>query len=259
MLKQAGAGCNLTAGKAVIGRKVVLPAATEWRIGRAGLVLSIIQSSFHLMRYPSLGLLLATLVLLVSCDEVCEKDKLPQYNLSTGQREWAAAYAENTVLRFHNASGYERRYRVSKVSDESEGKGGGKSSFCPNYYVQTLTASIERTDSTGIPLTLQQFGATGQNLGPNESYNAGLSWGGAYFSLPIGEVESGQPLPAGDCRLLPQATFAGRTYNNVLEGTVNSFYAMSLPPTGVLRIFITKADGVIRFETKAGTIWDRVW
>lgn len=83
------------------------------------------------------ALLLAgsSLLLLSGCKQVCEQN-LPEYRLSAAQLSWGAPYATDTVWSFRNAAGYERRYRITRVSTDLVGKGSSKSSFCDTYYRQ---------------------------------------------------------------------------------------------------------------------------
>jgi len=56
----------------------------------------------------------------------------------------------DTVWRFRNAAGYERRYRITSVGTELPAKGSSKSSFCNTYYKEQYTANLGRTDSTQL-------------------------------------------------------------------------------------------------------------
>lgn len=208
--------------------------------------------------HPFLSCLLA--VLFTDCTKVCDKDSLPQYTLTAEERKWANPYAEGSVWRFRNTAGYERRYLVKEFRDEMASGGGSKGSFCPSYYHQQVNARFERTDSlqtTGHQLSMST--AANYQTAP---FGASLTWAGSEFGLPITEVEQGMaPLNIGNvssARVLPQVTVSGRVYPNVLECSLTPFAHATNAPSTVLRIFVTKADGIIRFETKAGTAWDRI-
>jgi hypothetical protein len=219
-------------------------------------VLSWLPFYCYLMRLlsvfrPGLTLLLGgALSLLSSCREICDTDNLPQYPLTTGQHAWVAPFADEAVWRFRNANGYERTYRITETKTESEG--GGKSSFCSRYYTQYAYAKLVRTDSTSSGLeTIYLLQLTAANETTAKGFSGYIQWGSANFRLPIDEVEDGR-------RVLPAATFAGRTYPQVLEST----YAPLLPekprPMMPARIYLTKTEGVIRVEEYGGTVWDRV-
>src|SRR6476469_4550756 len=203
---------------------------------------------------------LMALSLLSSCDEICDKDNQPQYRFTTGQREWANPYTQGTVWRFRNASGEEQTYLVKTFTDEMIGAGGGKSSFCPNYYHQDVNVQLERTDSTSTHKF--EFGLFTASGSQTAGFGAGLTWRSNIFLLPIAEIEEGQTIFNSNSyvasQLLPQLTVGGRTYNNVLTCTISAYYANNTQPVSVRQVWLTKADGLVRFKTVAGTVWDRI-
>jgi hypothetical protein len=204
------------------------------------------------MRFPtpSLSLLLvSSLALLSNCSKICEEDNLPHYTLTADQRTWMAPYPQDAVLRFTNASGYVRTYRVTKAENASIRTGGSKNSFCATYDVEYYTVRLERTDSLGLNRGLYDL-ALGATKDP-APVKARMQWAGSEFPLPLAEVENGQ-------RVLGPATLAGRTYQHVLDLT---YVELSVPHTrawAIKRLFLTKAEGVIRFEERGGTVWDRL-
>lgn len=205
---------------------------------------------------PHHGLLLLTAalsLLTAGCKKACDGDNLPQYTLTAGQRAWSDPFEENAVWRFRNeATGYERSYRVTKFQAERIGN-GAKLSVCPNYYQEYVFADLERTDSTftGSARRINHLQLTSPNAGSTDGDF--LEWGAATnFYLPIDEAEDGRQV------LLP-ATFGGRYYPAVLVCTRNLAPqpTVSYPATS-LRLFLTKAEGVIRFEERGGNIWNRL-
>ena len=210
----------------------------------------------HPLSYRSLLLLPAVFLLLTTgCKKACDGDNLPQYTLTAGQRAWGAPFAENAVWRFRNeATGYERTYRVTKFRAESIGSGGAaKISVCPSYYQDYVFADLERTDSTFTGSAKQIYHL--QLTAPNAGNTTGdfLQWGpAAAFYLPIDATESGQQV------LLP-ATFGGRSYPAVLECTRNTAPQPTVPyPATSVRLFLTKAEGLVRFEERGGNVWNRL-
>ena len=187
--------------------------------------------------------------LLTNCSKVCDHDSQPHYTLTTGQRAWAAPYPKNAVLRFRNSSGYERTYRVVEATNESGSGGGSKSSVCSAYQSEYFFTRLERTDSAGVyrGLYFQKMDAAVDQI----PFKAQIQWASSDFSLPIAEIEDGK-------KALGPATFAGRTYQNVLDLPNVDALAPNKAAWGITRIFITKADGVIRFEERGGTAWNRL-
>ena len=58
--------------------------------------------------------------------------------------------------------------------------------------------------------------------------------------------------------LVRPATFGGRTYPAVLQGT---YYSIAPPvprPTYAKRVFFTKAKGLVRVEEFGGTMWNQL-
>ncbi|GAA4348310.1 hypothetical protein GCM10023185_04160 [Hymenobacter saemangeumensis] len=205
-------------------------------------------------------LLLAAASVLSSCDEVCDKGDKPQFQFTSGQREWANPFVQGTTWRFRNAAGYERSYLIKSFADDMLGRGGGKSSFCPSYYHQSLTVSLERTDSAHTASHSLQLATASYSR--DTPFTAALYWDGNSFWLPIREVEEGStPVnynSVSSSRILAQYTAGSRTYQNVIECTIAPVVAAGKAPSSVVRIFQTKTEGIIRFETKAGTAWDRI-
>lgn len=200
---------------------------------------------------PFGSLLLAGILLqLTACSTVCDTDTLPNFPLTAGEKSWMAPYAKNAVLRFRNTSGYERTYKVIESDITTENRGNvGKGAVCPSYRREYATAVLERTDTTGTDYFKRQQSLKQGATADREAYSGYLQWGVSSFIAPIKEVEAGQ-------QALGTQTFAGRTYQNVLElsGGVGS---TATNPTAVVRIFLTKAEGVIRFEERGGTTWNR--
>jgi len=58
--------------------------------------------------------------------------------------------------------------------------------------------------------------------------------------------------------LMRPATFGGRTYPAVLQGTYYSIAPPAPRPTYAARIFFTKAEGLVRVEEFGGTMWNRL-
>ena len=197
------------------------------------------------------ALLLASSNLVLSgCKQVCEQN-LPTYQLSAAQRSWAAPFVPDTVWRFRNAAGYERRYRILNVSTELPAKGSSKSSLCNTYYQEQYTANLERIDSTQTanftPGKCQLFMEAvlpGNTSSTNNSNS--FQWNGYSFYLPVDEVAAGQyPLTT--------AKFGSRTYANVITSNAAT---NSMPPSR-LRLYFTVANGVVAFDDLYGNLWVR--
>lgn len=196
-------------------------------------------------------LLAASSLLLVSgCKQVCEQN-LPTYRLSAAQRSWVAPYVPDTVWRFRNAAGYERRYRILSVGTELPAKGSSKSSLCNTYYLEQFTTTLGRTDSTqtansttGKCQLFMEAALPGSNSSTNNS-NV-FQWNGYSFYLPIEEVAAGSyPFST--------AKFGSRTYANVITSNT----ATNSSPPRRLRVYFTVANGVVAFDDLYGNLWVR--
>ena len=204
----------------------------------------------YLARYSFL--LLAFLGLTSGCKKVCDNEDAPTYSLSPGQQDWRNAYVKDAVWRFQNARGYVRTYRVARADVLSEGGGGGKSSLCASYFTNYFVGELERTDSVAHPLEkFFRFQMSPANAAANKAFDAYAQVGGGYFSLPIDRVEDGR-LPLGP------ATVGNRTYPAVLESTYAPAPPLVPRPTAARRLYVTKAEGIIRFEEFGGTVWNRL-
>jgi hypothetical protein len=196
--------------------------------------------------------LLASLGLLTNCKKVCDNEDAPTYALTRGQNEWGKSFVKNDVWRFRNANGYVRTYRVTRAETLSQGGGGGKSSLCSTYFDEYFLAEVERTDSTadafGGKIILQMSPANATN---NKPFSARVLMGIPVFELPIDQVEDGR-------LTLAPATFGGRTYPAVMGSTYNPVSPPVPRPTFAARLFLTKAEGVVRFEEFGGTVWNRL-
>ena len=191
-------------------------------------------------------LLVGAFGLLSGCKKVCNSDDVPHYPLTAGLRAWSAPYPKDAVLRFRNAStGYVRSYRVAIAKAETRDIRYGVDP-CPVHTQEYTSHTLERTDSTGgrdnKMLRFEVFATTTSRL------KATFLIGSTDCELPLLEVEDGS-------RVLAPATFAGRTYPAVLG--VRSSFAFSGPGV-TLTMYLTKADGLIRFEERGGTVWDRL-
>jgi hypothetical protein len=207
-------------------------------------------TSFFYRAVGSALLLAGSNLLLSGCKQVCEQN-LPEYRLSAAQLSWSVPYVTDTVWRYRNAAGYERRYRITSVATELPAKGSSKSSLCNTYYQQQFTANLERTDSTqtanfntGKCQLFMEAVLPGSTSSTNNSNR--LQWNGASFYLPIDEVAAGQ-------YTLTTARFGGRTYNNVIMSNATT---TSSPPLR-LRVYFTVTNGVVAFADQYGTLWAR--
>jgi hypothetical protein len=204
--------------------------------------------------YRAVGsaLLLAgsSLLLLSGCKQACEQN-LPTYRLSAAQLSWRGPYVPDTVWRFRNAAGYERRYRITSVETELPAKGSSKSSLCNTYYREQYTANLGRTDSTqtaNFNAGKCQLFMEAELPGNTSSTNNDnvFQWNGYSFYVPTDEVAAGQyPLTT--------ATFGSRTYANVITSNA----ATNSSPPIRLRVFLTVANGVVAFDDVYGNLWVR--
>lgn len=191
-------------------------------------------------------LLVSSSLLLSSCKQVCEQN-LPTYHLSAAQRSWAVPFVPDTVWRFRNAAGYERRYRILNVSTELPAKGSSKSSFCNTYYKEQYTANLRRIDSTQTanfnPGLCQLFMEAVLPGGPG---NGNLfQWDYQRFYVPTDEVAAGQ-YPS------TTATFGSRTYANVITISTSTN-----TPSLRLHVYFTLANGIVAFDDPYGNLWVR--
>ncbi|WBO86804.1 hypothetical protein [Hymenobacter yonginensis] len=198
------------------------------------------------MRVYLFPLAAGLLLLCPACDKVCDTDNLPQYPLTPGLRAWVDPYAKGAVLRFRNAgTGYVRSYRVTEAEGKMDGAGSGVDP-CPAYYREYATRTLERTDSTGKGAEhLIRFYLAAQNSSRTE---ARLSMGFSSVEPPLQQIENGT-------QALAPATFAGRTYPAVW---CNGPFSPGSGSRAVVLMCLTKADGLIRFEERNGTAWDRL-
>jgi hypothetical protein len=192
-------------------------------------------------------LLVSTFVLLSSCKKACDADDLPYYPLAANLRDWSAPYPKDAVLRFRNATtGYVRSYRVVTAESKSRDVHSGVN-LCPEYTQDYTSHMLERTDSTNgrenQMLRFEVFAATNVTR-----FSSSMTVGSTPFSLPLEEIEAGT-------LALPAATFAGRTYPAVFG--YRSSLASSAPNVALI-MYLTKANGLIRFEERGGTVWDRL-
>ncbi|WP_345233347.1 hypothetical protein [Hymenobacter saemangeumensis] len=194
------------------------------------------------------------------CKEVCDDDGLPQYRLTAGQQAWVNPYVKGAVWRFRNAAGYERSYLIKEVEDKMDAKGTSKGTLCPTFYVQAINIQLERTDSVQAKRHFLSLapGATNSEV----KVLASLVWADMEFELPIGNVEDGVPPRStgngNTSQLHSQLVVGGRSYQNVLESSMIPFYTDSKPSSTVIRTFVTKNEGLVRFDTRAGTVWSRI-
>lgn len=198
------------------------------------------------MRFPFVSTLCVGLVVFSGCKKACDTDDLQQYPLTPGVRAWTAPYPKDAVLRFRNAStGYVRSYRVTTAENKTDGVNAGIDP-CPMYMREYASHTLERSDSTGNGdnKTIQFYMTAGNFV----FIQSKLSIGSTTVELSLQEIEDGT-------RVLSPATFAGRTYPAVLSGTP---LAPSVGSRVVVRLYLTKAEGLIRFEERGGTAWDRL-
>ncbi len=209
------------------------------------------MATFFFLRAGGGALLLAgsNLLLLSGCKQACEQN-LPEYRLSAAQRSWRAPYVPDTVWRFRNAAGYERRYRTVSVETELPAKGSSKSSLCNTYYQEQFTANLGRTDSAQAanfnPGKCQLFLQAVLPSSTSTNNSNVLQWDGYSFYVPVDEVAAGQyPFTT--------AKFGRRTYANVITSTATT---TGTPPR-TLRVYYTVANGVVAFDDRYGTRWAR--
>lgn len=182
-----------------------------------------------------------------SCKKGCDTEDLPQYSLTPGLRAWAAPYPKDAVLRFRNArTGYVRSYRVTTAENvTADPVSGGGIDVCPQYYREYSAHLLQRTDSTGNVENKEIF----FRLIMDRSTRLQTTFviGSTSLEPPLQAIEDGTVT-------LSPATFAGRTYPAVWGGTIPNTI---MRPGVVTTLFLTKADGLIRFEERGGTVWDR--
>jgi len=197
------------------------------------------------MIYPAFPRTLATLALAAILGlEACKKEEPVFYDqLTAEQRAWTAPYQANTEWHFRSNRGVERTYRVQWFSDrKSEFPGKNREA---DGYIDVFEVLFHRTDTTAKPIVT--FLLSGQRASQTVK-PAHFSFENCFTDLPINELATQQPLPAG-YELLPQFMTSTSTYQNVLH------YHYSQYATGDL--YYTKEQGVIRYVSK-GLTWDRL-
>ncbi|GGE93708.1 hypothetical protein [Hymenobacter cavernae] len=179
----------------------------------------------------------------------CKKEDPPFYNqLTAEQRTWTAPYQANTEWRFRSNRGVERTYRVQRFSDQKldfprkNGQAEG--------YIDIFEALFYRADTVAKPMAT--FLLTGQrtSLAVNPAH---FHFEHCFTDLPINELATQQPLPAG-YELLPLFTTSTGTYQNVLH---YHFTQPVLNQSVTGDVFYTKEQGVVRYVSK-GLTWDRL-
>ncbi|WP_400194025.1 hypothetical protein [Hymenobacter sp. B81] len=220
-------------------------------------------------------LLLFLLVLLSaaglsSCKDADNSESAPHFKFTDAQKVWAAPYQKPDVWVFRDSTVNERRYQPVNggFQEISVGEANSRNIL---YYREAFQALLQRTDSTfqvGIDpdskLPKYRFQVLmASSVDPNlrrhdETFQLGLDWSNTIFYVPVEQFEAGTALPAG-WRLLPQITFFGTTYQNVLEYTAPVPTPPARPTSwDAVRVYYTKARGVIRFEERGGKTWDRM-
>ena len=192
-------------------------------------------------------LLVGLFVLLSGCKKACDSDDAPHYPLAANLRAWSAPYPKDAVLQFRNAAtGYVRRYRVVTAESQRRDVHTGVDP-CPEYTQEYTSHALERTDSTNGRenqlLKFEVFAATNVTR-----FKSTMAVGSTSFDLPLEEIEAGT-------QALAPATFAGRTYPAVAG--YNASPAVTRP-NATVTMYLTKANGLIRFEERGGTVWDRL-
>ena len=199
------------------------------------------------LRFRFAPFVLGALIMSFSgCKKVCDTDNVPQYPITSGVRSWAAPYPKDAVLRFRNAgTGYVRSYRVTSAENQMDGVNAGIN-LCPLYFREFSRHALQRVDSTGTREDKEiMFRVETAN---STQARASLTVGSTNVDLPIQEVEDGT-------QALSPATFSGRSYPAVLGGGSSLAFPGSRV---VVRLYVTKTEGLIRFEERGGTVWDRL-
>lgn len=151
------------------------------------------------------------------------------------------------MLRFRNdRTGYVRSYRVVTAENKTDAVSGVGIDVYPSYYREYTSHILQRIDSTGNSdnKELEFCLATDNSVKIKSRYRIGPS----SIELAVPEVEDGT-------EVLSHATFAGRTYPTVLGRSITLAGAR---PSVVLTLYVTKVDGLIRFEERGGTVWNRL-
>jgi len=191
---------------------------------------------------------LGALVLFPACNDDC--DDVPLFSLSADQRAWAAPYATGDVLRFHNAAGYERTYRVQSTTQTHRDMGslGTYGPSCPDYTREYTEVRLVRTDSVAAPAdAVHAFVLAATN--PYEPFHATLQWGSSIFTAPLLAIEGGR-------LTLGPISFAGRQYPRVLTLSDDDRVAGPASQPRVAAVYLTKAEGVVAF-TERNEQWIR--
>ena len=217
-------------------------------------------------RKISYGLPAAASFLLAGCGWFGENDKLPYYQLTPEQRAWAAIYQQETTWRFRSeATGYERTYRIHNTVDKKQPNTKGKFSVEVAYYRQEMYAQIDRTDSAIVrPVYTshpQDFLLQAQVESPTTYWDNiffRLNWEGTSLALPMRELTTGHLALSPPYQLLPQATFNGHTYQNVVVYSVTQYPNTIKYPNTAEHICYTKDLGVVRYVEYSGEAWNRL-
>ncbi|MCC3156478.1 hypothetical protein LJ737_04470 [Hymenobacter sp. 15J16-1T3B] len=187
----------------------------------------------------------------------CGGKDAPEYKFTAEQRAWADPYAKGSVWAFRNRRGAERRYQVTELKEKKRGYAG--KSFEVQYWYHTVDATLWRQDSTSSSGSAGKYVITFAQTSepsygtPTEQTHCSLTWTREFY-LPADLVNQQFPLPA-TFRLLPQATFGGRTYTDVLECT--PYPEATRLAWRITKLYYTKGDGVVGFVEEGGDTWER--
>ncbi|RTQ46571.1 hypothetical protein EJV47_21725 [Hymenobacter gummosus] len=204
-------------------------------------------------RLPAAFLLLLSLTL-GSCGLLGQNDdnKYPKLRLTTEQAAWAAPYKAGATWAFRGPGAQTLSLQAVRFDDRDmpQTKFGSKKSDI-DFYRQEISATLS---GPGAGATIEVYAEVSlENI--FEPWSAELQFNNAYFTLPVVALEAGQPLPPS-ARLHPQLTLGSRSYQNVLE-LQPSIVTNKDRPEALRRIFYTKAEGLLRYETLDGSVWTR--
>jgi hypothetical protein len=184
--------------------------------------------------------------------------------LSAEQRAWAAIYQDGNTWRFKSeANGYEQTYRIHNLENKKQGHSGGKFDVTAEYFGEELYAEVERTDSAysrpRVNFHYRDLYVQAQTTqsNPNGQGRFSLNWAGTVVPLAVDDFEKGSIVFA-NWQLVPQATYQGRTYQNVFVYTAPRLPLQLQGPNHAAQIYYTKQDGVIRFVEFSGQVWNRL-
>ena len=203
---------------------------------------------------------------------------VPYYYFTETDKPWLGLQ-QNEVWQFENARGYRQVYKVS-VSDLIQAEDWAYSPPGPSFaspkllsYFDQQTVYLNRTDSLRGGGTFRFFRdaalLTNLSSGGKDKNKSRFYAKGEWYTF-VGNTDlisdyyscHGLRFPDGAALNGPfqQRTIRGRQYNEivVMTGTYRGKDCAPTPPSFLQEILYDRQAGIVRMESKAGEVWERV-